>query len=105
MSRYLVRRFLYVIVVLWIVSVVSFLIIQLPPGDYLTSYIMQLQESGSEVGAAEIAALKRQYGLDLPIPLRYVNWAAGTCGATSGSRSSGTGPSRTWSGSGSPSPP
>ena len=38
MGRYLVRRFLYVIVVLWIVSVVSFLIIQLPPGDYLSSY-------------------------------------------------------------------
>ena len=77
MGRYVVRRFLYVIVVLWIVSVVSFLIIQLPPGDYLTSYIMQLQESGGDVGAAEIAALRRQYGLDLPIPLRYLNWAAG----------------------------
>ena len=77
MARYVVRRLLYVIVVLWIVSVVSFLIIQLPPGDYLTSYIMQLQESGGDVGAAEVAALRRQYGLDLPIPLRYLNWAAG----------------------------
>jgi peptide/nickel transport system permease protein len=77
MLYYTIRRFFYMVVVLWIISVVSFIIIQLPPGDYLTSHIMQLQESGTEAGEAEIAALKRQYGLDLPGPLRYFKWVGG----------------------------
>jgi len=60
--------------VLLLVSVVSFIIIQLPPGDYLTSYIMSLKQAGEEVSEAEIASLRKQYGLDLPIYLQYFKW-------------------------------
>ncbi len=59
------------------VSVVAFIIIQLPPGDYLTSYIMKLQSSGTHVSQEEVAALKKQYGLDLPIYARYFKWMWG----------------------------
>jgi len=74
MLSYILRRFLYMIILLVVVSIVAFIIIQLPPGDYLTSYIMMLKISGEEVSESEIAVLKRQYGLDLPIYLQYFKW-------------------------------
>jgi peptide/nickel transport system permease protein len=74
---YLFRRFLYMIVLLFAVSAFSFFLIDLPPGDYLTSYVASLRESrGSEVDVAEIEALKRQYGLDQPLYARYIKWMA-----------------------------
>jgi len=57
-----------------IVSVVGFIIIQLPPGDYLTSYILSLEQSGQRVDKALIASLTKQYGLDLPIHSQYFFW-------------------------------
>jgi len=56
------------------VSVVGFLIIQLPPGDYLSSYIMSLRATGQEADEAQIAGLRKQYGLDLPLYLQYFKW-------------------------------
>jgi len=74
MLSYIIRRFFYMILVLLVVSIVAFIIIQLPPGDYLTSYIIQLESAGTKVSEAEIASLKRQYDLDLPIYLQYFKW-------------------------------
>jgi len=74
MLFYFFRRSLYAIMVLLIVSVISFIIIQLPPGDYLTSYIMRLETSGQKVDEARIAFLKKQYGLDIPVYLQYFKW-------------------------------
>ncbi|GAH41351.1 unnamed protein product [marine sediment metagenome] len=62
------------VITLWVVSVVVFVIIQLPPGDYLTSYIMELEEQGSRVSESEIASLRKQYGLDQPMYLQYFLW-------------------------------
>jgi len=75
MLFYVIRRFVYMIIILLMVSIVSFIIIQLPPGDYLNSYIMSLKAQGQEVSDAEIAGLRKQYGLDLPIYSHYFNWA------------------------------
>ena len=50
------------LVVLLATATVSFVLIELPPGDYLTSYIMQLRESGADVDSAQIAVLEKQYG-------------------------------------------
>lgn len=55
-------------------SVVSFIVITLPPGDYLTSYIMRLKAQGQDVGLDEELALRRQYGLDQPIYIQYFKW-------------------------------
>jgi peptide/nickel transport system permease protein len=61
-------------IILLITSVVGFVIIQLPPGDYLTSYIMELEARGRIVDEAEAASLRKQYGLDLPIYSQYFKW-------------------------------
>jgi len=62
------------VVVLVLISIVSFIIIQLPPGDFLTIYITHLAASGGQVSEAEIISLRKQYGLDLPLYLQYVKW-------------------------------
>lgn len=74
MLSYIVRRFLYMLIILFVVSVTAFLIIQLPPGDFLTSYIMKLKASGQIVNEAEILSLRKQYDLDLPVHLQYCKW-------------------------------
>jgi peptide/nickel transport system permease protein len=56
------------------ISMISFLIIELPPGDYLTMYIIQLEQSGTRISDAEIARLTRQYGLNKPLHTRYLKW-------------------------------
>ncbi len=74
MLYYILRRFFYMIIILLLVSIVAFIIISLPPGDYLTSYILTLQMSGMAAGEAEIASLRKQYGLDQPIYVQYFKW-------------------------------
>ena len=77
MGAYILRRLLYMIPVLFAVSVLAFVIIQLPPGDYLDAYIAQLKLQGSPATEDEIATLRRQYGLDKPYVVRYLKWAWG----------------------------
>ncbi|MFI5342497.1 MAG: ABC transporter permease, partial [Candidatus Methylomirabilales bacterium] len=62
------------VLTVWAVSVLSFIIIQLPPGDYITSYIAQMSASGSYVSEQEAAALRHQYGLDQPKYIQYLRW-------------------------------
>ena len=74
MLRFIAHRFLMMIPMLLAVSIVSYAVMELPPGDYLTSYIMQLQATGQVVREEEAAALARQFGLDQPTYIRYVKW-------------------------------
>ena len=74
MISYFARRLLYAVFTLLAVSVIAYIVIQLPPGDYLTSYIMRLEAQGGQVSEAEVATLRRDYGLDLPAHLRYLKW-------------------------------
>ena len=71
MLFYIGRRILYMIPTLLIIS---FILIQLPPGDYLTSYIAELQAAGEIVNEWEIASLRKQYGLGQPIYTQYFMW-------------------------------
>jgi len=77
MLSYTLRRFLYMIVIVLLISVIAFIIIQLPPGDFLTSYIMELRIAGTDIDEAEIASLKKRYGLGLPIYQQYFKWMWG----------------------------
>jgi peptide/nickel transport system permease protein len=77
MARYFARRVMFAVVLLILASMTSFLIIQLPPGDYLTSYIAQLRASGQEIDEARIRGLERQYGLDQPVYVQYWRWISG----------------------------
>ena len=74
MLGFIIRRILYAIPTLIMVSMVSYAIIELPPGDYLTSYISQLEQQGSRVSQSELAALNQRYGLDQPVHVRYWKW-------------------------------
>ncbi|MDI9465393.1 MAG: ABC transporter permease [Limnochordia bacterium] len=77
MLGYIIRRSLYMIPVVIAISIISFIIIQLPPGDFLTSYISQLSQSGQAIDQAEIAALRARYGLDQPLYKQYITWVSG----------------------------
>jgi len=71
---YIIRRVILLIPLLFILSIISFIIIELPPGDFLTMHILRLRQAGTEVGEAEIARLTQQYGLDKSIYTRYSMW-------------------------------
>jgi peptide/nickel transport system permease protein len=75
-AQYIARRLLLMIPTLLAISVISFLIIQLPPGDFLTSYLATLAESGQVGGttADALQALRAQYGLDQPVYVQYLKW-------------------------------
>jgi len=77
MFDYLVRRLLVMIPTLVAISIITFIIIQLPPGDYLSTLIAEMESQGENVDFAKIAALRAQYGLDLPMWQQYVVWAGG----------------------------
>lgn len=72
--KYIIKRLFYGGIVLLFVSFFSFLIIQLPPGDYLTSYMARLEKSGMSVDEATMAALRHSYGLDRPVSVQYYKW-------------------------------
>ena len=65
------------VVTLAAISVIVFVIIQLPPGDYLTSYIEELKAQGEAVDPKKIAFLREQYGLDQPLYIQYFDWVTG----------------------------
>ena len=77
MFHFFVRRTLVMIPTLLVISALVFIIIQLPEGDYLTSYITELEAQGEKVGAEKIAFLREQYGLDKPPLEQYANWLWG----------------------------
>lgn len=77
MARFIARRLAYMVITLLLVSVVAFAIIQLPPGDFLTSELARLQEQGQSVDMSQIASLKERYGLDQPAYVQYWKWISG----------------------------
>ena len=77
MFGYLVHRLLIMIPTLIAISVLVFIIIQLPPGDYLSAYVAELQSQGEAVSEAKIAFLRKQYGFDEPMWRQYLVWASG----------------------------
>jgi len=74
MLAYVGRRVVLAVFTVWAISVLSFVIIQLPPGDYVTSYIAQMASTGSVVSEEEAQALRIQYGLGQPIYVQYAKW-------------------------------
>lgn len=74
MLTYIARRLVMLIPVIFAISLVSFMVIELPPGDYLTSLVAQMRAQGIELSEAEQESLKRQYALDQPALGRYAIW-------------------------------
>src|SRR5258708_25416520 len=74
MLAYIGRRALLAVFTVWAISMLAFAIIQLPPGDYVTSYIAQMAAMGSVVSDEEAQNLRIQYGLGQPIYVQYLKW-------------------------------
>ncbi|MEW5816114.1 MAG: ABC transporter permease [Spirochaetota bacterium] len=74
MLSYILRRCVYMVIIMLMLSIVSFIIIQLPPGDFVDFYVAQLQAQGIMLSDEGVAALRRQYSMDLPFYQQYCKW-------------------------------
>ena len=74
MGKFLINRLLQMLFTLWVISVVSFVAIQLPPGDFLDRKIEQLEQRGTAVNKEMADRLRRYYGLDRTYPEQYLLW-------------------------------
>lgn len=74
MARFVLRRLLILIPFLFLISVVSFAVIQLPPGNFVDTYVHNLELQGGSVNAGQRASIEAQYGLDKPIYVQYGIW-------------------------------
>jgi peptide/nickel transport system permease protein len=77
MFGYILRRILIMIPTLFLISVISFIAIQLPPGDYLTSYAAQLTTQGEYIDQESLDSLRERYGLGQPVYVQYGKWVYG----------------------------
>src|SRR5207245_11251786 len=92
MLRYTIHRVLIMIPTLLVISFITFAIIKLPPGDFLSNQIAELQSQGDKAALEKVDFLRRQYGLDKPFLEQYAVWVGlcrpspgfpGCCKATS----------------------
>lgn len=74
MAGYIAKRFVYMLMTLLMVSLVSFAIIQLPPGDWLDSYVARMSEQGSYMSKEQLETTRIAYGLDQPVYVQYYKW-------------------------------
>ncbi len=77
MLNFILRRTLIIIPMIILISMISFLIITLPPGSYIDSYLANLQQMGGEVEQSRADTIKERYGLNDPIYLQYWKWVKG----------------------------
>ena len=74
MLRFVIKRLLLLPLLMLLFTIIVFALLQAPPGDFLTSYVAMLASSGSSMDAAQVEALKQQFGLDQPIHVQYLRW-------------------------------
>ena len=80
MLVYILQRSLLAILTIWVLSVISWVVIELPPGDYVTIYVRELSSGGGDFSIADdgviATGLREQYGLDSNTFVRYWKWIA-----------------------------
>ncbi|HZC73857.1 MAG TPA: ABC transporter permease [Jatrophihabitans sp.] len=74
MLRFIARRTALGVFTLWVISVLSFVIIQLPPGDFATSYLARVSANGGAAAGQSAAQIRADYGLDQPLYMQYLKW-------------------------------
>ncbi|MEO8245297.1 MAG: ABC transporter permease [bacterium] len=72
--HFIIRRLIYAVIVLFAVSIVSFIVIQLPPGDFLQTYIQNIEATGGKMDQATVDALRESWGLNQPVYVQYWAW-------------------------------
>ncbi len=73
MLAYVVRRLLQMLVTVFVISIIAFIVIQLPPGDFVTSYVSSIA-GGDRITPDAVAALRQQFRLDQPFHIQYWHW-------------------------------
>ena len=74
---YIIKRILAIFPSLLLISFLVFIVIQLPPGDYVSSYIAKLQGQGESMPPEVMQEMREEYGLDKPFIVQYWNWIKG----------------------------
>ena len=74
MLQYTLKRLLMLVPSLWVISLVTFVIIQLPPGDYASTFAAEMAAEGNPVTAAQMAQIREDLGLGQPVMTRYWKW-------------------------------
>ena len=77
MLPFIIRRLTTFIPMMFLMSVVAFALIQAPPGDFLSDYVIQLQNQGEFADPGELESLRKQYGLGQPFYVQYAKWVWG----------------------------
>jgi peptide/nickel transport system permease protein len=77
MAKFVLKRFITMILMLLAISLVVFVILELPPGDFAERYVHDLRQSGAQVSSDQIFTIRHQLGLDRPWPERYWRWLTG----------------------------
>ncbi len=77
LSNYVLRRLIFMVPTLLAISIVSFAIVQLPPGDFLDTYISTLEADGGDISSIEVENLRKRYRLDEPLVIQYWQWITG----------------------------
>ena len=77
MGAYFLRRVGYIFVTLIFVSIIGFIIIELPPGSFLDVEIDRLRQQGGDMSMEQIKALEDRYGVNDSLPLKYWKWVSG----------------------------
>src|SRR5215469_16134693 len=77
MAGYITRRVILAIPTLFGISVVSFVVMNLAPGDFMSTYAAQLAQMGEGISGQQIEALRQAYGLDQPLYIQYLKWISG----------------------------
>lgn len=77
MLNYIFKRLLSAIPFIFLVSLTVFILIQLPPGDFVDSYAAAAASSGETLTQEQMDALRHQFGLDQPLLVQYFHWIAG----------------------------
>jgi peptide/nickel transport system permease protein len=76
MATYLMRRLMLAVLTCVFISIATFAIIHLPPGDYVSTYVAEMAASGSSMTQEEADVLRHQYGLDQPLAVQYLKWVS-----------------------------
>lgn len=77
MAAYIIRRIVVMMVTLFIVSIITFIIIQLPPGDFFTTLQAEIAETGGGQDKETVKKMQERYGLDKPLYVQYIRWVSG----------------------------
>ena len=86
MLLYILKRVAGMIPAMFAISVLAFVVIQLPPGDYVSTYAARIAESGERVDSALLASLRERYGLGENMAVQYFKWIGGIARGDFGQR-------------------